>query len=677
MRTRFLLVFALGVACGSCLAAENPLTGMLSGENLKKLQATGVELRAGPKPDSVVLKFPASDTAGTLVIPVPEAARDWTHSGAFTFDFTSTSTIKWQLVIRNGKGETFGLTVAPYQDVPVRAAVSSAYLQREYMNNRAYKAHWLSVWSNHIDLSRVESLTVRMTPNRDVTLTLGPLALTEQDAPDEFFIDKPVVDQFGQWIPAEWPGKPHSLDELQAAWKAEDAELAKPADYGYCPMGGYLQSPQSRDWSGPPVLRLAYLESRDRSGSLESASGTLPPAQKATGYFRVAEVDGKWWLIDPHGHLFFSAGMDCVRIGDESRVTGREKLFEKLPALRPTGRAGAAGEMAVNFGLANALLRYGASDTLQAWKAKQIQRLRAWGFNTVANWSDRVMYENPGMPFVTNVSIGRGTRNWQGFPDVYSAAFAERAERDAQAQCGPFRNEPLLIGYFIGNEPQWQNRNLIELIVNDSTPSDTQAFVKRFLGEKGESAEGRALLLETLARRYHQGVVDAIRKADPNHLILGIRYAGNAPEPILRANDVFDVFSINIYRFEPPADQIQRVYSVLKKPILIGEFHFGAAERGYGPSLVLVRDQKERGVAYQYYVEHAAALAPVIGAHYFQYYDQPVTGRFDGENYNLGFVNVQDIPYAPLVSFAQATHKRLYQVHAGKLKPSEQKAVVR
>jgi hypothetical protein len=111
--------------------------------------------------------------------------------------------------------------------------------------------------------------------------------------------------------------------------------------------------------------------------------------------------------------------------------------------------------------------------------------------------------------------------------------------------------------------------------------------------------------------------------------------------------------------------------------MLIGEFHFGAAERGYAPSLVMVKDQTERGAAYQYYVERTAALPAMLGAHYFQMVDQPVTGRFDGENYNLGLLTQLDLPYPELVSHAKATHRRMYQVHAGALAPTGRMARVR
>jgi hypothetical protein len=45
--------------------------------------------------------------------------------------------------------------------------------------------------------------------------------------------------------------------------------------------------------------------------------------------------------------------------------------------------------------------------------------------------------------------------------------------------------------------------------------------------------------------------------------------------------------------------------------------------------------------------------------------DQPATGRYDGENYNLGFVAQQDIPYAEMVQAAQSSWQSLYPIHAG------------
>ena len=82
-------------------------------------------------------------------------------------------------------------------------------------------------------------------------------------------------------------------------------------------------------------------------------------------------------------------------------------------------------------------------------------------------------------------------------------------------------------------------------------------------------------------------------------------------------------------------------------------------------------------MAYRYYVEYAAADPSIVGTHWLQWLDEPNTGRFDGENYSIGFVDVADRPYPELVAAAQATHRRLLAVHSGKTPPVTRQAKTR
>jgi len=124
------------------------------------------------------------------------------------------------------------------------------------------------------------------------------------------------------------------------------------------------------------------------------------------------------------------------------------------------------------------------------------------------------------------------------------------------------------------------------------------------------------------------------------------------------------VCSINVYEYEPTA-QLRRLHELTGRPVLIGEFHFGVPADGLGAGLVQTADQTERAKGYRYYVEQAAALPCFVGAHWFQWADEPVLGRMDGENYNIGFVDCTNRPYPELVTAAKETHRRLHDVHAG------------
>jgi hypothetical protein len=153
-----------------------------------------------------------------------------------------------------------------------------------------------------------------------------------------------------------------------------------------------------------------------------------------------------------------------------------------------------------------------------------------------------------------------------------------------------------------------------------------------------------------------------------------MRSGGSPTDAEIQAARAFDVYSVNIYRPQIPVDRVRRISELTGKPVLIGEFHFGTPARGLAASLVQVRDHKERGVAYRYYVEQAFAMPELIGTHWFQWMDQMSTGRFDGENYNLGLVDVTDRPYPAMVEALKKTHSRLYQVHSGELEPFDRKA---
>jgi len=92
-------------------------------------------------------------------------------------------------------------------------------------------------------------------------------------------------------------------------------------------------------------------------------------------------------------------------------------------------------------------------------------------------------------------------------------------------------------------------------------------------------------------------------------------------------------------------------------------------------SLWQVNSQEERGVAYRYYTERAYAHPGLIGTAYFQWSDQDLTGRRDGENYNCGLVDVTDRPYQHQVEAMMETAKRLNEIHTGKIKPVDQAPV--
>jgi hypothetical protein len=129
--------------------------------------------------------------------------------------------------------------------------------------------------------------------------------------------------------------------------------------------------------------------------------------------------------------------------------------------------------------------------------------------------------------------------------------------------------------------------------------------------------------------------------------------------------EICDVISFNIYAPKLNHDTY-RFLLPLDKPVIIGEFHFGALDRGmFHPGLVAAANQRERARMYEEYVNSVLDHPLFVGCHWFQYMDQPLTGRwFDGENYNIGFVSITDTPYPEMVAAARRVHGQMYRRRA-------------
>jgi hypothetical protein len=449
--------------------------------------------------------------------------------------------------------------------------------------NRRTNSSWYSVWGPFGDLHSVESIGIAMEyPLNRPTIELRNVHLSTKDEGSEFLETAPVLDGFGQWALADWPRKIKSQEQLTQELADEERAFGSAADFGYGKYGGYKNT-QAR----------------------------------ATGFFRVEKIDGRWWFVDPEGHLFLSTGTNGS----------------------PGGGAG-----------------FGGNDAGAAAE-RAARRLDSWGMTTGGR----------GRPSTVMLRWPQST-SFLGMPDVYSPQFAAAIDAAANTQCTPRKNDPLVLGYFIGNEPPWNAREseLCGLILGGPATA-TQAKLKEFLAAGDTAARRREFVLASF-QKYLETVCGAVRKYDPNHLLLGTRYGGTMADEYFVAARIFDVCSINVYEYEPTR-QIIHAGRLTDRPILIGEYHIGVPADGLAAGLVQAASQLERGVAYRYYVEQAASLEWFLGAYWFAWKDEPVLGRMDGENYNIGFVDVTDRPYKELVEAAKVTHKRLQDVHSGKLLP--------
>jgi hypothetical protein len=560
---------------------------------------------------------------------------DWSGYRFLVLELKLSSPQRFDLRIHNA-GSVRSVRLAPVPGVWIRGVVPLEFLTEApkqgmdlaSVHNKHRAMMFLNLSGAPGPLDAVREIGVSMTnPTGAPVLEIRSATLAKEDPGDALLEKGALVDELGQWIHDDWSGKAKSLEQLKADWAAEEKALGKSAVEA-CGFGGYL--------------------------------GT---SAKATGFFRVEKIDGRWWFVDPDGHLFWSAGIDSMGANATTPVAGREQLFAAMPP-----RPGA-------FYAWNVERRFGADWTAK-WIDLTLGRMAAWGFNTIGNWSDVRLGASGRMPYVVT------TRGWgietgpMGVADVYAPDFEQRVEQAAARQCDGHKDDPYLLGYFLGNEPPWPGRESVAadaILAGPATP--LQTALKSWLAE-GDTADRRRAFLFATYEKFVTAVTAAVKKHDPKHLSLGIRFGSSAPEDIVKASKIFDVYSLNNYNYAVNRREIEKVRGLIDRPILIGEFHFGTPGRGMTPGLRQVADQQERGVAYRYYVENAASDPSIVGTHWFEWIDEPATGRFDGENYNIGLVDTTDRPYAELTRAAAETHRRIPAVHAGREKPVDRQAKV-
>lgn len=491
----------------------------------------------------------------------------------------------------------------------------------------------------------------------------------------------PFCDAFGQYVHIDYPGKIHSMEELRASLAAEEEDLAA------CP--------------GPAAF--------DKYGGWKNG-----PTLEATGHFRTAKHDGRWWLVDPEGKLFFSWGINGVRIAEElTPVTDRETWFADLPSTddpdyKPFfGPCRAAkGDLAgkamtgFSFGQANMFRRYGP-DWRERANDMAHRRLRSWGMNTLGNWTDHAVALKRRTPYA--ISVHYNPRTWLGdpkqlferFPDAFDPAFEAAVRKRLAQEVGKTAGDPWLLGYFIDNELNWHEARIGQATLGSSPDQPGKIALVDMLKARysdiarlneswktgytswqavldsrehpdaKRAAADYSAFLRLLAEQYFSTVRAVVKDVAPDNLYLGCRFNTFGPEPAQAAARHCDVVSYNFYR-RPNAMKTYRFPTGADVPIVIGEWHFGASDRGhFWGGIVEVENQAQRAQWLKDYLRAALARPDVVGVHWFRYRTQPLTGRpSNGENGQLGFVDICDIPYPETIAASREVAETMYTLRS-------------
>jgi hypothetical protein len=328
------------------------------------------------------------------------------------------------------------------------------------------------------------------------------------------------------------------------------------------------------------------------------------------GYFRVGrDTRGVWWFVDPDGRPFLYRGVTSVSGFDAK--TKRDDGTSYMTAI---------------------VKKYG--DDGPNFRKATIERLKSWGFNALGAWGQDQFWDQ-GFPYTIILDASKHPDSPKldnsNLPDVFDPAWAANLDAIAARLCAPHARSRDLVGYFTDNELSWaqvdgNNKPVVfdpsQVVMRpDREPSLLQKclamapdrpahkaaweFVMKRHGNDlarlsrdwglTEPLASRARLAELtqakqgilspgyvaddrafsqdFAERYFRLTADAIRRHDPNHLILGCRFGAEPGAAVLTAmkRGHVDVLSANNYR-HTMYDRVDGYHKATGLPVLIGEF---------------------------------------------------------------------------------------------------------
>lgn len=414
----------------------------------------------------------------------------------------------------------------------------------------------------------------------------------------------------------------------------------------------------AKEWTDYETTLLEHLSDfKPASVKRSIYGGRADRKERSTGFFYTRKNEDGWMFVDPEGCPYLSIGVCSTSPHDE--VADHSPSFAK------------------NFA--------SKTDWAQKTHAQLVDRLE---FNSLGCWSDAQVFRQAKteVPYVLTWNLLASYAKKQkmtykkyghtGFQDdvlpVFESGFAQHCD-DVCQKMAQTKDDPWLIGHFSDNELPFASKDVLKRFLKTSSKGESYAAAARFLEKKGikedaikseQDAEFMALVLKA----YYKTVHDAMRKHDPNHLILGSRLHGRASSQKICyevSGPYVDVVSINYYhRWTPRQEELNERARWAKKPILITEWYAKGADSGLNNvkgAGFTVPTQKDRGHFYENFTLGLLQNNNVIGWHWFRYIDDGDL-KTKGLSSNKGIVNVEYQEYRELAESMKAINSQAYSL---------------
>jgi hypothetical protein len=362
---------------------------------------------------------------------------------------------------------------------------------------------------------------------------------------------------------------------------------------------------------------------KTRGAEVLSFSSFKPESLRGrAGFFRVGQTTaGQWWFIDPHDRPFFMKAVAAVNLH------GR--------AAPPSEQRGAYAST--------------ADDAVDDDSAEFIQdasrRLHTWKVNTLGPWGEPVLAEDG---FQATVVVGfRGAGvpvvhlHGVHLPDVFDPRWPSVCDAFAAAAVGPWAGRTDFVGYYTDDalgwgEPRHDRPSLLQTCLSlepgfaayhaawefvlaphgghlaalarewGMTLPNKEVVRQRTLADRPLDTAGylrdQARFAREFAHRYFTTTAAALRRYDPDHLVLGCRFM-QPPEKAVLGECAYP--QVDVVSWQCPAPdfqtQVETYAGEAGMPVLLtacgrlnDRFRTGPFNAFSGPTRVerLLRDER-------------------------------------------------------------------------------------
>lgn len=375
----------------------------------------------------------------------------------------------------------------------------------------------------------------------------------------------------------------------------------------------------------------------------------------ATGFFRIEKTKGRYWIIDPHGHLFITKGVNSIRPGNSTVVN--QHLLDKF-------------------------------NSNANWIKSTIDSLTQFGFNTAGSWSDVksiVSYNNnvksSGFPYTVQLSLlaGFSQKNKPKEYPILSLVFSKNFKSYLTLKINEYKDHfsnKYLLGYFSDNELPFQSDLLTDFLsINDENDEGYIAakewITNHSVNIESISKEQQKLFAGYVAEVYFSKVQECIKEADPNHMYLGSRLhasAKNNDAILAAAQKYIDIISINYYGAWELSEKHSKQWLAMNKPFFVTEFYTKGEDTkmaNMSGAGWLVKTQSERGIHYQNFCLQLMLNKNCVGWHWFRYQDNDPNDTLadqSNQDSNKGMLDIQYNWYNSLTNKMSFLNKRIYEL---------------